>query len=139
VATILVVDDDPAIRLLLRMELNAEGHDVLEAGDGAEAIERMAQWSPELVLLDLMMPGVDGWQVLRSLDGRIEPPVVIISAKPATGSHVAEALELGAIDYVPKPFDAGHIAALCDAVLKVDATERAEYRRIKLALANAEG
>jgi DNA-binding response OmpR family regulator len=138
-ATILVVDDDPAIRLLLRMELSAEGNEVVEASDGEEALERIEASAPDLVLLDLMMPGVDGWHVLRRLQGRDEPPVIVISAKPASGTHVVETLQLGALDYVPKPFDAGHVTALVDAVLRVDAEERAEYRRIKLDLATAEG
>jgi DNA-binding response OmpR family regulator len=134
VATILVVDDDSAIRLVLRIELTAEGHDVLEAADGREALERIAEWHPDLLLLDLMMPVMDGWEVLRELEGDdTAPPIVIISALATdAGGHVAATLRLGALDYIAKPFEPGHLVAFVDAVLRVDEDERDEYRRVRL-------
>ena len=135
--TVLVVDDDPSIRLVLRVELTAEGYDVVEAADGAEALARIDEWSPSVVLLDLMMPGVDGWEVLRALEGKEEPPVIVISALATEeGLHVAQALGLGAIDYVAKPFEPGHLVSLIDAILRVDQAERDEYRRIRLSRAS---
>ena len=76
-ATILVVDDDDAIRLVLRIELVAEGHEVVEAGDGREALARLDEWHPDVVLLDLMMPVMDGWEVLHALEAMTDRPPVL--------------------------------------------------------------
>ncbi len=135
-STILVVDDDADIRLLLRLELAAEGHHILEAGDGAEALAVVAAERPDLMLLDMMMPAVDGWEVLRSVDPATAPPIVVITALASEGDrHVAEVLELGAIDVIPKPFDPGWLVRLVDAVLLVEPDEREEYRRRRVARA----
>jgi DNA-binding response OmpR family regulator len=133
VSRILVVDDDPDIRLLLRLELSAEGHQILEAGDGREALEVHEREAPDLVLLDMMMPVLDGWGVLQALDPATSSPVVVITAMASEGDrHVVELLELGAVDVVAKPFDPGWLLRLVDAVLLVDADERDEYRRRRL-------
>jgi DNA-binding response OmpR family regulator len=133
VGHILVVDDDPDIRLLLRLELSAEGHHISEAGDGRQALAAIAADPPDLVLLDIMMPEVDGWEVLRQLDHEACPPVVVITAlASADDRHTGELLELGAIDVVAKPFDPDWLARLCQAVLLVDRPEQAEYRRQRL-------
>lgn len=130
---ILVVDDDPDIRLLFRLELAAEGHRVDEAGDGAQALEAIAADPPDLVLLDIMMPVMDGWEVLRRLDPETGPPVVVVTAlASANDRHVEELLELGAIDVIAKPFDPDWLVRLCAAVMLVDPHERAEYRRLRL-------
>ncbi len=130
---ILVVDDDPDIRLLLRLELSAEGHEIVEAGDGQQALDLHADSSPDLLLLDMMMPVLDGWGVLRALDPASAAPVVVITALASEGDrHVVELLELGAIDVISKPFDPGWLVRLVDAVLMVDADERDEYRRRRL-------
>jgi DNA-binding response OmpR family regulator len=135
VSTILVVDDDADIRLLLRLELSAEGHQILEAGDGAEALAVMAAEPLDLVLLDMMMPVADGWEVLKTV-GANAPPIVVITALASEGDrHIAEVLELGAIDVIPKPFDPGWLVRLVDAVLLVEPDEREEYRRRRLARA----
>jgi DNA-binding response OmpR family regulator len=108
VTRILVVDDDPDIRLLLRFELAAEGHGVVEAGNGEEAVAALAAGDIDLVLLDMMMPILDGWGVLRALDPGQAPPVVVITALASDGDrHVLDLLELGAIDVIAKPFDPG--------------------------------
>jgi CheY-like chemotaxis protein len=134
VATILVVDDDDAIRLVLRIELVAEGHEVVEAGDGREALARLEEWHPDIVLLDLMMPVMDGWEVLHALEPVPErPPVLVISALASEGGeHVREALRLGALDYIAKPFEPAFLVDIIDAVLKVDDAEHEEYRRQRL-------
>lgn len=137
---ILVVDDDPDIRLLLRLELSAEGHQILEAGDGQEALEVHEREAPDLVLLDMMMPVLDGWGVLRALDAATAAPVVVITALASEGDrHVVDLLELGAVDVIAKPFDPGWLVRLVDAVLMVDAGERDEYRRRRLSRVLREG
>lgn len=137
---ILVVDDDPDIRLLLRLELSAEGHEILEAGDGQQALDVHARDAPDLVLLDMMMPVLDGWGVLKALGPRSAAPVVVITALASEGDrHVVDLLELGAIDVIPKPFDPGWLVRLVDAVLMVDADERDEYRRRRLGRILREG
>ena len=135
-STILVVDDDADIRLLLRLELSAEGHQIVEAGDGAEALAALGAEPLDLVLLDMMMPVVDGWEVLKTVDRATAPPIVVITALASEGDrHIAEVLELGAIDVIPKPFDPGWLVRLVDAVLLVEPDEREEYRRRRLARA----
>lgn len=130
---VLVVDDDPDIRLLLRFELAAEGHDIVEAGNGQEALAAIAAGPVDLVLLDMMMPVLDGWEVLRAVDPESAPPIVVITALASDGDrHVVELLELGAIDVIAKPFDPGMLVRLVDAVLLVDAAEREEYRSRRL-------
>jgi len=102
---ILVVDDDPDLLLLLRVTLAAEDFQSLLARNGEDAIREIQTEAPHLVLLDIMMPVMDGWQVLRWMtDKGVQTPVIVVSAK-ASETDVAKALELGAIDYVTKPFD----------------------------------
>jgi DNA-binding response OmpR family regulator len=136
VPSILVVDDDPDIRLLLRLELANEGHQILEAGNGQQALDTIAAERPDLVVLDMMMPVLDGWGVLDALDPSSSPPVIVITALATDGDrHVADALERGALDVIAKPFDPGWLVGLVDAVLLVDPDERDEYRRLRLARA----
>ncbi len=137
---VLVVDDDPDIRLLLRFELAAEGHDVAEAGNGEEALAAVGAGGIDLVLLDMMMPVLDGWGVLRTLDLATAPPIVVITALASDGDrHVGDLLELGAVDVIAKPFDPGMLVRLVDAVILVDADERDEYRRRRLSRARGTG
>ena len=134
--SLLIVDDDPDIRLLLRLELSAEGHRIAEAANGREALDTIAAERPDLVLLDIMMPVLDGWGVLQALDPSDAPPVVVITALASDGDrHVAELLEHGALDVISKPFDPGWLVRLLDAVLLVEPEERDEYRRRRLARA----
>ena len=135
-STILVVDDDPDIRLLLRLELSNEGHQIVEAANGQEALDAIAADPPDLVVLDMMMPVLDGWAVLDALDPAASPPVVVITALASDGDrHVADALERGALDVIAKPFDPGWLVRLVNAVVLVDPDERDEYRRLRLARA----
>jgi CheY-like chemotaxis protein len=106
---ILVVDDDPTILRLLEVNLEMEGHEVLTAGDGHEALARLREERPEVVLLDVMMPGLDGWQVCEHVradeDAALATtPVVFLSAR-AQESDLARGSEVGADAYVTKPFD----------------------------------
>ena len=135
-SSLLVVDDDADIRLLLRLELSAEGHRILEAANGQEALDVIAADRPDLVVLDMMMPVLDGWGVLAALDPAQAPPIVVITAMASDGDrHVAHLLEKGALDVIAKPFDPGWLVRLVDAVLLVEADEREEYRRRRLARA----
>jgi len=136
VSSILIVDDDADIRLLLRLELAAEGHHIAEAVNGREGLDAIDADRPDLVLLDIMMPVLDGWGVLRSIDPTDAPPIVVVTALASDGDrHVADLLEHGALDVISKPFDPGWLVRLVDAVLLVERDERDEYRRRRLARA----
>jgi two-component system alkaline phosphatase synthesis response regulator PhoP len=112
-ARILVVDDEPDILLLHRLNLEGAGHDVLLAADGMKALERIDNDRPDVVVLDVMMPVLDGWGVLDALRDRASaPPVLVVSAKTAE-SDIDHARSLGAAAYLAKPFNA---QALVDAV-----------------------
>ncbi len=133
-ATILVVDDDADIRLLLRIELTAEHHQIVEAADGGQALVALDAESPDLVLLDMMMPVLDGWGVLAAVDGPSAPPIVVITALASDGDrHIAEILAKGAIEVIAKPFDPGQLISLVDATLLLGPGEREQYRRRRLA------
>lgn len=105
--TILVVDDDPVIQKLLAVNFEMEGYRVVTAGDGVEGIERVHRDRPDLVLLDVMMPRMDGIEVVRSLKADKATagiPVILLSAK-AQSTDINGGLDAGADDYVTKPFD----------------------------------
>jgi len=114
---ILVADDDNNIAELLRLYLEKEGFTVIIAGDGEEAIAKFAPENPDLVLLDIMMPKLDGWQVLREIRKKSNCPIIMITAKGETLDKVL-GLEVGADDYVVKPFDSKEIVARIKAVLR---------------------
>ncbi len=107
---VLVVDDDPNIRTSLRFALEDEGYDVVEAPTGEDALERMAEQPADLVLLDLMLPGMDGFECCRQLRRTSDVPVVVVSARGET-SDVVGGLEAGADDYVTKPFALAELTA----------------------------
>ena len=124
----MVVDDDPDIQLLLRLELSAEGYDVVTASDGFEAIDRIPNLKPDVVLLDVMMPGLDGWGVLERLQ---EPkPAVIVVSGLATDRdhHYRHAVELGALGFVSKPFDSTKLLELVETAARLDADQRTAFR-----------
>ena len=105
-ARILVVDDEPDILLLHRLNLEDAGHEVLLAADGMKALERITADHPDCVVLDVMMPVLDGWGVLEALQERQDaPPVLVVSAKSAT-ADIEHALTMGAKGYLSKPFNA---------------------------------
>ncbi len=117
-ARILVVDDEPQIRRLLRPSLIASGYAVDEAATGREALESVSQNPPDLVILDLGLPDLDGKEVLRRLRLTTErTPVVVLSARERESEKIA-ALDLGANDYVEKPFAMGELLARLRAALR---------------------
>jgi DNA-binding response OmpR family regulator len=122
---ILVVDDDPTILRLLQVNLEMEGHEVLPAQDGYQALATLRAERPEVVLLDVMMPGLDGWQVCERIradeDAAIAAtPVVFLSAR-AQESDLTRGAEAGADAYVTKPFDP---LALIELVERLAAGDR---------------
>ncbi len=114
---ILVCDDDKNICELIRLYLEKEGFGVVLAYDGEEALARYTADTPDLVLLDIMMPKLDGWQVCREIRRKSDCPIIMITAKGETFDKVL-GLELGADDYVVKPFDTKEIVARIKAVLR---------------------
>jgi DNA-binding response OmpR family regulator len=121
---VLVVEDDPDLLVVLRVNLESAGLEPILAGDGTTAIARIEIERPDAVVLDMMLPGVDGWQVLQDLHELGDPvPIVVCSAKK-NPEDMARARELGAHAYVVKPFD---IDRLLDAVVEA-ATERHRLR-----------
>lgn len=107
---ILVVDDEPQIQRFLKPSLTAAGYEVVEAGTGAEALKAVATQAPDLVILDLGLPDMDGKEVIASLRGWSDIPIVILSARDRESEKIA-ALDLGADDYVEKPFGIGELTA----------------------------
>lgn len=117
-ARILIVDDEPDILLMLRMSLEDEGHEIVMAADGEMALARLAEHEPDLMLLDLMMPVLDGWGVLERMQHAGDTtPVVVLSAK-SEQPDVDRTMKLGALEFVTKPFDLDRIVALVADVLE---------------------
>lgn len=114
---ILVVDDDTNICELLRLYLEKDGYEVSIANDGGEAVKMFQELSPDLMLLDIMLPVLDGWQVCREIRKFSDKPIIMLTAKGETFDKVL-GFELGADDYVVKPFDAKEIVARVKAVLR---------------------
>jgi len=133
---VLVIDDEAPIRLLCRVNLEAEQMEVLEAGDGPTGLEKARKEEPDVVLLDVMMPGLDGWQVAEELlgDERTRSiPIVFLTARAEVRDR-ARGLDLGGIDYVTKPFNPTELAPLIrELVHRVDSGEREDVRREKIA------
>ena len=114
---ILVVDDDNNICELLRLYLEKEGYDVTIANNGADAVKLFQELSPSLMLLDIMLPVLDGWQVCREVRKFSDKPIIMLTAKGETFDKVL-GFELGADDYVVKPFEATEVMARVKAVLR---------------------
>lgn len=133
---VLVIDDEAPIRLLCRVNLEAEGMEVLEASDGPTGLEKARNEEPDVILLDVMMPGLDGWQVAEELldsDSTSSIPIVFLTARAEVRDR-ARGLDLGGIDYVTKPFNPIELAPLVlDLIDRVDRGERDELRHEKLA------
>ena len=114
---ILLVDDDPNIRQLVNLYLEKEGFEVEMADRGDTAVEKLKTFAPNLILLDLMLPGMDGWQVCREVRKTSNVPIIMLTAKDETFDKVL-GLELGADDYMVKPFDTKELVARIKAVLR---------------------
>jgi DNA-binding response OmpR family regulator len=132
---VLVIDDEAPIRLLCRVNLEAEGMNVLEAADGPSGLEKARAEVPDVVLLDVMMPGLDGWRVAEELldDPRTESiPIVFLTARAELRDR-ARGIDLGGVDYVTKPFNPVELAPLVrDLLDRVARGERDALRREKL-------
>ncbi|MDQ6687896.1 MAG: response regulator transcription factor [Actinomycetota bacterium] len=116
-AVVLVVDDDHTVREVVVSYLRAAGHEVTEATDGHAALLAMKSRAADLVLLDLMLPGIDGLEVCRRLRAQSDVPVIMLTAKGTTGDRVV-GLEEGADDYVSKPFSPRELVLRVDSVLR---------------------
>ncbi|MGN0559257.1 MAG: response regulator transcription factor [Acutalibacteraceae bacterium] len=114
---ILIVDDDLNICELLRLYIAKEGYNVVTANDGEQAVEIFLQEQPNLVLLDVMMPKMDGWQVCREIRKTSDCPIIMLTAKSEVFDKIL-GLELGADDYIIKPFEAKEVIARIRAVLR---------------------
>ena len=133
---ILVVDDDAPIRLLCRVNLEAEGMEVIEAADGTDGLEKARSASPDVVLLDVMLPKLDGWRLAEALledPATGEIPIVFLTARAELRDQ-ARGLELGGIDYITKPFNPVELADVIRELLdRVRRGEHTNLRREKLA------
>jgi DNA-binding response OmpR family regulator len=133
---ILVVDDEPAVTDLLAYNLRKAGYEVLLAADGSEALRLARQSSPDLILLDLMIPEVDGLDVCRELRKTSDVPIIMLTARGEEIDRVV-GLELGADDYVSKPFSMRELLARVKAVLRRAQSD--ESNRKKSAILNSKG
>ncbi|MBI2168384.1 MAG: response regulator [Actinobacteria bacterium] len=128
---ILVVDDEPEIRGLCRVNLEFAGHEVVEAGNGSEAIEALKEDRPDFVFLDLMMPDVDGWEVLRVLrnqESTSDVPVVLLTARAGEEDQI-RGWEEGIFDYIVKPFNPLSLAEWVEQAYDPAGQGIAEHRR----------
>ena len=141
---ILVVDDDTNICELLRLYLEKDGYVVKIVNDGVSAINAFKQENPDLTLLDIMIPKLDGWQVCREIRKFSDKPIIMLTAKGETFDKVL-GLELGADDYVTKPFDTKEVVARIKAVLRRTApasdtsdVKEVNYDKLSINLTNYE-
>ena len=141
---ILIVDDDTNICELLRLYIEKEGFNVVIANDGATAVKTFREQQPDLMLLDIMLPKLDGWQVCREIRKISDKPIIMLTAKGETFDKVL-GLELGADDYIVKPFDTKEVVARIKAVLRrsgttapVAAVQEVQYDKLLINLTNYE-
>ncbi len=141
---ILIVDDDKNICELLRLYLEKDGFETAIANDGEEAVQLNQKYSPDLILLDIMLPKLDGWQVCREIRKTSETPIIMLTAKGEVFDKIL-GLELGADDYVSKPFDTKEVVARIKAVLrrtldndKHSQVNEVRYDKLKINLTNYE-
>ena len=132
---VLVIDDEAPIRLLCRVNLEAEQMNVIEAADGPSGVAKAREERPDVILLDVMMPGLDGWRVAEELlqDERTSGiPIIFLTAR-AEFRDRARGLDIGGVDYVTKPFNPLELAPLVQSLLnRIDRGERDELRAEKL-------
>ncbi len=140
---VLIVDDDQNICELLRLYIEKEGFDTRIANDGKAALEAFEEYNPDLILLDIMLPELDGWQVCREIRKKSQCPIIMLTAKSEVFDKVL-GLELGADDYVVKPFEAKEIVARIKAVLRrsgtneEDEVKEVQYDKLSINLTNYE-
>ena len=127
----LIVEDDGNISELLRLYLERDGFEVMQAADGGRGVDLARSWTPDIVLLDIMLPVKDGWQVCREIRGFSKAPIVMLTAKGETRDKVA-GLEMGADDYITKPFEIKELLARVHAVLRrTDGAPEEKSRRLE--------
>ncbi len=131
-AKILIVDDDENICELLRLYLEKDGYTVQIAGDGAVALKEFDSFSPDLMLLDIMMPKIDGYKVLEEIRKKSSIPIIMITAR-AESFDKLQSFELGTDDYIIKPFDAKEVLARIKAILRRSGNPAEEKLRIEYA------
>ena len=140
---ILVVDDDQNICELLRLYIEKEGFEVRIANDGRKALEIFEEQNPDLIMLDIMLPELDGWQVCREIRKKSQCPIIMLTAKGEVFDKVL-GLELGADDYVVKPFETKEVVARIKAVLRrygsnaVEQIKEVRYDKLSINLTNYE-
>ena len=141
---ILIVDDDENICELLNLYLKKDGFDTSIAYNGRQAVELAEKYNPDLILLDIMLPELDGWQVCREIRKKSEGPIIMLTAKGETFDKIL-GLELGADDYVTKPFDTKEVVARIKAGLrrsndneKTEKKEEVRYDKLIINLTNYE-
>ncbi len=141
---ILIVDDDTNICELLRLYLEKEGYLTIVVNDGQSAVTTFQNEQPDITLLDIMLPGLDGWQVCREIRKTSNKPIIMITAKGETFDKVL-GLELGADDYIVKPFDAKEVVARVKAVLRrtstatsPEAVKEVNFEKLSINLTNYE-
>lgn len=140
---VLIVDDDQNICELLRLYIEKEGFDTKIANDGKAALEAFESYNPDLIMLDIMLPELDGWQVCREVRKKSQCPIIMLTAKSEVFDKVL-GLELGADDYVVKPFEAKEIVARIKAVLRrsgtneEDEVKEVSYDKLTINLTNYE-
>ena len=140
---ILIVDDDLNICELLRLYLEKDGFETVIANDGEQAVFYAQKYYPDLILLDIMLPKLDGWQVCRQIRKTMETPIIMLTAKGETFDKIL-GLELGADDYVTKPFDTKEVIARVKAVLRRSSdndkgvSQEVKYDKLKINLTNYE-
>lgn len=126
--TVLIVEDDRNIADLLRLYLEKEGYTVVIAPDGMRGVEQFRTVHPSLVLLDVMLPGLDGWGVCRAIRAESQTPIIMLNAKSETEDKV-NGLKQGADDYITKPFEMKEVLARIEAVLRRSGIEPEKSRR----------
>ena len=126
--TVLIVEDDRNIADLLRLYLEKEGYTVVIAPDGMRGVEQFRTVHPSLVLLDVMLPGLDGWGVCRAIRAESQTPIIMLTAKSETEDKV-NGLKQGADDYITKPFEMKEVLARIEAVLRRSGIELEKSRR----------
>ncbi len=140
---VMVVDDDNNICEYLRLYLEKEGYSVEIFHDGKSAVDAFSKYDPTIVLLDVMMPNMDGWQVCRELRKQSQVPIIMLTAKGETFDKVL-GLELGADDYVVKPFEAKEVIARIKAILRRsgyadnESVKKVEFEKLTINLTNYE-
>jgi DNA-binding response OmpR family regulator len=131
-STVLIVDDEPDVLLLLRVNLEAAGYQTVLAADGETALVKIDESHPDVVLLDIMMPVMDGWGVLRALSERDGAPRVVVVSAKSSDRDIVRALTSGALDYVTKPFDPDELVDVVARTVSSTFDELLEHRRHKI-------